>query len=426
MKTTPLFWMTSGVTLLVGLGIGFGIGRSSTPESTAPESRDGASSPPRYERTVQDLSNIPETPAPRRVAVEESAPVMPVVSYERGAGDPGSEFHRNPDRVLGKALQASDQIDRYLAFAEVLQGLDETNIQQALQAFEDLPRGYDRTRELSLLLRAWASFDGASAMAWVEDRAKDDGRMRWMGGHSVMSGWATTDPDGALAWARENFEGEENPYLLGVIDGVANNDVNRASSIMESMPYGRMRGQAVESMVGEFMRKGPSYAKRWAERLDEDKLREGVVARVAGSLARQDPEGAAEWAAGLRSETDRVRGVATAAGQWTRTDAPAAADWAMSVEDPAVRKEAVNSVVGYWSRRDVRSAAEWLSQYPASPELDAPVQTLVGRMRRSDPEAALTWAVSISDEEARHKSMQEVIKDWTRRDPEAAAKFLNQ
>ena len=60
-----------------------------------------------------------------------------------------------------------------------------------------------------------------------------------IGTGSVLDSWARYDSDGAIAWAKENFEGEDNPYFIGIISGMSQNDLIGASELMTTSlwPY---------------------------------------------------------------------------------------------------------------------------------------------------------------------------------------------
>jgi hypothetical protein len=336
--------------------------------------------------------------------------------------------------AFSRTLTENDPIKRSLEFARLLQQVDSANIHDVIAAFEDLPEGYDRNRERQLLMYQWGTFDGAAAMEYMADE-----RSWYMEKFNALSGWSTVDADGALAWARANHEGNDNPYLIGIVNGIAKTDPVRASQIAETMEYGRNRGYAASILVNAFMRQGPDEAKSWAPTVADERLRDGVVSMVARELARTNPADAAAWVGSLEN-VDATRSVERIAEQWSRTDPVAAAEWVGTVAnvdagpaieqiaeqwgrtDPAsaakwvasqesqdVRTESLEEVISAWARTDVAAAGEYLRNYPASPERDEAIERYARHLSYTDnKEAAIEWANAISDEESRKRELERI------------------
>ena len=48
--------------------------------------------------------------------------------------------------------------------------------------------------------------------------------------------------DAAIAWAKENFDGDDNPFFVGIINGLSESNLVKATDLMTELPYGRVRG----------------------------------------------------------------------------------------------------------------------------------------------------------------------------------------
>ena len=108
-------------------------------------------------------------------------------------------------------------------------------------------------------------------MEWASGLGGFDKRI---GQSSVMDSWARNDSDSAIAWARENFEGgegTENPYFIGIISGMSENNLIGATELMTELPYGRVRGRAASFFLKKHGR-GEGVAMHWAENLPEGSL----------------------------------------------------------------------------------------------------------------------------------------------------------
>jgi hypothetical protein len=67
---------------------------------------------------------------------------------------------------------------------------------------------------------------------------------------TILSAWAKNDTEGAVAWARDNFDSDAkgadaNPWIVGVIEGISSIDLGRATELLEELPFSRGRGQAL-------------------------------------------------------------------------------------------------------------------------------------------------------------------------------------
>ena len=385
------------------------------------------------------LSPLPIAPVGMAPAIPASSPTRAVrLSQEKAATDTSALREAPPapadpfdgglrgisTRGALDVLSQNDPIDRTAAFLALLRRLDRTNAYELLDAFEQGEFGFDRGREYGLFLYAWGQVDGPAAAKHLQEKGGNGwDRMRDMQG--VMSGWATRDPDGAVAWARENWKGEENPYLVGVINGLAKSDLARATALAESLPYGRVRGQAADILVDGHLQKGEQAAMDWAESLTDEKLRAGIIQRVGLKVGQKDPALASDWVLAHTAAEKKSETVAMIMDSWGRMDPASAATWVEGQSDPALKSESTARLTGVWARRDAEAAGQWLSKQTPGPALDPALESYARAVRREDPAKALQWAGAITDTEKRRQSLERLMAEWTERDPDAARAFLN-
>jgi hypothetical protein len=299
--------------------------------------------------------------------------------------------------TLKSVMEQKNPVARMQGFLDVLAGLGPGEMPDAVTVLKDM--GGSSGKELSLMLHQWAQMDPASAAGWLSE--SDDGRFKGWAGRLVMEDWAQRDPLAATAMAetlgKTIKEGENNPWLSGVIRGLAENDPRSAGVLTQKLSYGEERGDAVEQVVDSFFTSDPGgdAAREWAESLpDTDpRLKAGVTARVADALAKSSPEKAAEWVADLPEGS---------------------------------RSRAMASVAGRWASKDPNAAGTWLDSIPASPERNEAVVNFAWTVRREDPEAAMIWAGTITEEEQRNETTYRLAREWVREDPESAKAWVGQ
>jgi hypothetical protein len=351
--------------------------------------------------------------------------------------------------TVARLLSDTDPLRRMAGITDLLQGVTAENAKDLLAVFQNnRGRGPERDQEFGLFLEAWSRVDGPSAIEWVTTNSSPSsfggfggpggGRGGRGGGgpggewqdrmntFRVLSGWASTDPEAARTWAATKGEGqEENPYLIGVVNGLARTDVGAATELLSTMSYGRMRGIAADRVIESVMVNGADAGIGWARGIADEQLRDGVMARLADRISETDPARSLSLLGDIKDperKTDTVRDVVS---NWVRTDANAAATWVQNLDDPALKVEAQTSMVQSWARRDADAAAKWLDAQPKGPELDKPIMAYVERTSMRDPQKALLMANSISDEQTRRTTLEQIMGRWMEFDPEGANKFLN-
>ena len=320
------------------------------------------------------------------------------------------------------AVNETDPVKRVIGMAGALEGLNASNVQEAVAIFENLPPGRGRALELNLLMHAWGAIDGPSAIDYAQNKIR--GGASRFAINTAISSWAVVDPEAALAWSAERTEGTLNRYLPGVVAGWANYDLANASQFVAELPEGRERNWSVEVLASNYLQKGAGEAVEWADGLQEGRFKELVQTSVARQWARQDPANTAEWVEAL-AEFDEVGDVVRiVSSEWARSDPQTAIEWVAQLSDAEMRAEGIVAVIDRWAAEDPNAAGEWLNEKPLDAFLDPAIDAFARRTAGRDPESALTWAESIVDAEVRVKSLVEVGQIWYQDDPEAAARWI--
>ena len=372
------------------------------PEEQSAEvvTEDERSSPP-------PVANVRTSQAPKPAV--EPEPEVTAASASPVPRRQVSEVAVPLDLVLREALEEPDQVEKMIGFAEVLREVDATTIATLVAEFDSQNDKDDWhvMQHRQLLYYKWGTLNGDAALAYLEDSDVNKHHKRYLQS-SVLSGWASKDADSAIAWAQENHEGDkENPHMGGIIAGLAKTDLSRASDLLQELPYGSTRGRAAHEVVRQHMRVGEEDAKRWAQDLPANELKDGVVSMIVRELAKESASQAAEWLDTM-DDVDPKKSVSSIARQWARDEPLEAANWVASFEDDETRRSALPNVISTWSSQDMQAAGEWLGQYPATPERDAAIASYAYRLARTNNEAAQAWADSIGDEKQRERVLRSV------------------
>ena len=328
---------------------------------------------------------------------------------------------------LIRIMRGTGIIERMGAYLDAVRAMDRSNVQDVVAAFEALPKGYGRHLEMKLLMRSWAAIDPIEALEYA-NQALDEKSERRFGISEILAGWANEDLDAALTWARANHQSAEpkdNPLLVGIIKGLAENDLDAANEIFLSLPDGSARWQASAFLAQEYCKKGTEVAIRWADSLpmDDLRMRETILGQLGSRLARLDLEGTAKWVSSLNQDSASERVMDNLLSHWVTQNPRNASVWVGEIKKENQRYYAMKQLASRWSLVDPVATARWLNKFPPSPKLDPVVSEFVSRISARDPEGAVGWAQSIIDPSTKQKALDKALDAWDQTSPQAAEKW---
>ena len=393
-----LLWIASAL-LMYWLGLEQG----TEPSYTGVDGKQVSSTPPpvpQKKKTEQQVSGelSPSVSLSSETRSSEVSQADPVRDQEIIVEAQSSDLQ---DRI-----KSSNPVVRLRAFTELLEDGSSQSIEQAREIYENLPEGPQRFSELRMLAFSWGQSDPQAALEWSNNLEGFDKRI---GTGSVLDSWARYDSDGAIAWAKENFEGEDNPYFIGIISGMSQNDLIGASELMTTLPYGRTRGRAASILVEKTWQMGEDVAIHFADNLPEGSIQNYAFGEIAKKIAKDDLGRAVQWVEKMDESEVKVRVSEDVAERWAKDSPAEAAEWVSKMPEGEARSESMEEVVTQWARKDPTATAEWLNQFPSGELMDEPIQRFVREVARKDPDTALTWAQSITNEERRKKVEADIL-----------------
>ena len=244
--------------LIVG-AIGFMIGRNSGSRSETPTATSGGSS----SRNLSAGSGSIESSA--SVAKRSSGG-----SGSRGVMEKKSTSSSSPLTRLAEMKNVVDPLDRTRQWLQFVDSLGENEFESVVAAFREdgIPEG--RMGDYSMLLTAWAKLNPLAAMDYASKNIKNP-----FAGQTILAAWAGYDPNSAISWAKANHKGDDaNPWMVGVIKGIAFQDRELASSLLVEMPRSVERGQALDGLLPSLLQQGIDKTRDWVNSLTDDALRE--------------------------------------------------------------------------------------------------------------------------------------------------------
>jgi hypothetical protein len=320
---------------------------------------------------------------------------------------------------LESIVRGENPLDRNRALLAYIDQMGPGDFEEAVAYFRNLGITGDRVGEYSLLLTAWAQADPTGALAYAGENIRN-GFAR----DSILTTWASTDPDAAVRWANANFEGEgANPFMPGIIRGLAATDPAKATDLLTSMPKSVERGEGLDFILPHLLQQGTVATQAWVSAITDESLRNGAMLRVAEDLAKNDPAGTAAWLMANPGEASQRR-MGDVYSVWASQDSQAAVSSFTSLPAGNDRTNALRGVISSFAVADPKAAVNLMDQYPGDVN-DRIVQNFVWHSFRGDPATAATQIGRIGDESERDNMYRRALDAWIERDQDSAQAWIH-
>ena len=399
MKASPIVTISALVAVATG---GFLIGRISSPEDeTAPKTT---------EATRPDRSRPGD-----RIAGNADAR-----GGSTSAGETSGKRMRMAEKLLKmeSIMRGENPLDRSRALLALIDQLAPGDFEEVVAQFRALGITQNRLGEYSMLLSAWAKADPLAALEYAKTNTQGG-----FASTTILASWASIDPDAALRWAETNHDGKgENPYLAGIIRGIAETNPERATELLKGMPFGEQRGAALAGMMQHILKQGPEASRSWIMAIEDEQLRNGAVIRMAEPMADIDPKGTADWLVQNPGEASNRR-LDDVYERWAGKDLDAALASINSLPAGDQKTNALSGVVTREASNDPKAALALMDRYPNDVN-DGVLGDFVRNAVGKDPEIAAITIARITDDRRRNEAYQRTLWRWLESDMGKAQAFV--
>lgn len=333
----------------------------------------------------------------------------------------GREEMANKEERLAKLesiVRGENPLERNRALLAYLDQLGPGEFEDAVAHFRSLGLTEARMGEYSLLLTAWAQADPTAALAYARENTRGG-----FAQDTILTTWATTDPEAAIRWAQSNHEGDDpNPFLPGIIRGLAQTDPARATELLATLPRSGERGKGLDFILPHLLQQGTEATREWITALSDESLKNGAMLRVAEQFAATDPAGTASWLLANPGEASQRR-IDDVYGTWAAKDSQAAVSSFAALPAGEARSDALRGVIGSVASSDPKQALSLLDRYPNDVD-DRIVRDFVQSSFRNDPATAASQISRIGDEREREQAYRRTLGAWVERDSAAALAWM--
>ena len=316
-------------------------------------------------------------------------------------------------------IRGENALDRGRAMLSWIDSLAPEEFEDAVARFRSLGLTEARMGEYAMLLTAWAELDPTAALAYTTENTRGG-----MATGTVLTAWASRDPESAIAWAKANHEGDDaNPYMVGIIRGLAETNPTRATELLQDLPFSRERGEALNAMMPHLMQMGAESAKGWIDGLADERLKDGAIARFAETMAKDDPEGTATWLLANLSDAS-TRSVDEVYEEWAKKDMASAKTSFENLPEGDARSRALRGLVNIQALENPQAAANLMNSYPDDVD-DRMVQHFIWRSFDDAPEVAVSQIALMENGGRQDRMYERTLEAWLERDKPAAQKWIS-
>lgn len=377
----------------------------------------GRASAPNDEAQAKDtVSSIPDRPT-RGSSGQNSAGSA---SGNRLRANQNSGLADSPAAVaeMKRIMETVDPLARAQAWLDFINTLEPDQYEGVVADFRDSGFTRENMNEYAMLLTAWAKNDPLEALDYAQANTGSP-----FARNTILATWVASDPEAAISWANSNYDGDKaNPYMVGVIRGLAQYDPTRASELLATMPYSEERGNALGAILPHIMSQGGDAAKNWATSIEDDRLRDGAIRRVSEQLAKSDPRGTAEWL--TSNGGDAANGaIDNVMGVWTKEDSSSAIAHFEGMASGQLRTNALRGISNQIAMENPREAANFLDSH-ANDADDNAYRQFVWHSFRDDPAIAADYIARIGNEGERDQMYRRTLEGWMRQDFDGASQWI--
>jgi hypothetical protein len=326
----------------------------------------------------------------------------------------------DPMARLQELKNITDPLERTRLWLQLVDSLSPEQFEEFVAAYraEGIPP--ERMGDYSMLLTAWAKVDPQAALDYA---SKNTGSP--FARQTILASWASYDPSSAIAWAKSNHQGEgANPWMVGVIKGLASQDPDLASSLLKEMPRSTERGEALDNLIPSLLQqKGIAAAREWVNSITDPSLKDGAMSRIADRSIEKDPQGTADWLIANPSETTNRR-VDDALFAIARKDQASAMAYFNKLPAGNDRSNALRGIVNAVAVENPQKAAGLMDSHSGDVN-NRVVEQFVWHSFRQDPQTAVSNISRLTNADEQERMYSRTLEWWMERDQQAAINWVN-
>jgi hypothetical protein len=242
----------------------------------------------------------------------------------------------------------------------------------------------------------------------------------------VLERWVQNDPDAVVNWVKANSGTMlKQPILLRLITGMAYQAPEAVLELLDLMPRGSERNEALQQSLANLGSRDPEILKRWGDAAVSPGDKHIAQNAYISAITRQDPSKTWSLMSSLTVTDWNSEQFQQVFSELGVSDPQKAIQTAMSLTNSSSRRQAILGALNGWAQQDPQAAAAYAMNLPRGDIKNSAIQAAVENMKEQNPQAALDLIKQLPDSSLRTDSIRSLMSTIVYQSPEQATKLLS-
>lgn len=340
-----------------------------------------------------------------------------------------SWVEKDPNGALAWIQQAPERGVAYDTLIYVLQKFAASDPQTAIRLQGELPFAAAPNRRYwcETIVRAWAVHDTEGALAYAMQLDEREQERRSVAVREAVTRWATKDFDAAWNWGMNVADPDDRQLVAkSLLNALADADPRGAISKIQTLPPGKDRDEVLGVMIGGLAAQDPEESLRLVEQLAGDDSKPGLFKSVLQEWLKTDPESAFRTALDSMPLGEQRTGILSSVINKTASrDFDETLALVERVEPDGTREQMRVTAALALLRSFPEKALEWAESFPPGKSRERIFSEITQYHAHDDPEGMVELALR----EGRwngdsHTLLEPVLEKWGYRSPKEAADWI--
>jgi hypothetical protein len=401
-------WVLAIVALLIGLIGGFVF----APKGTELQTVNSATSTGRYETTGASSAQTSEGDAQGPKGDASAVGVAITEDWLETIND----------------LDAFDQIG---ALHARLKDFDPSKFPELMQELGSFTGSTLNWQERSMIATRWAQVDPQGMLAYAK---QEKGTMSWSLYNTVFAAWSKQDPQAAYAAAMNlDTQRSQQAAVQAVVNTVAETQPQRAIDMAKEYFGSEIgsRGRWIyQSIYRNWAQQDGPAARQSALNLEEGVAKSSALAGAMQEWVSNDPIEALAWLDSLPMDSAVYGSRKEVFRNFLNQDFEVAKNYIESVEDPLDRRKVMENLQFHnlaWQKsyEEIEAVFDWMGTVSTGQVYDNRVSSIISAMAQNDPDRAVDFVLNMRPGNARMNGLSAIGSKLAEMDPKLAFEFVD-
>ena len=212
------------------------------------------------------------------------------------------------------------------------------------------------------------------------------------------------NPDKAWAYAQDLPSNYSSSVMSQVLSQMSAIDPQRAIGLLEQLPKGQTRNNALNQFIVSWMNQDPEAAQDYVKDLPANEQSAAIQSSM-WYLAQSDLAGTIRLVESLQPNSQTPNLYSNLVSQWAQSDPDAAQKWVKSLPPGAARSSAESSLLNSLAQNDPLKAMEFLKGEQVTNQNRHDISQIAATVAKDDPDAAFAWIDSFGVQGSAYKKL---------------------